>query len=102
SGGWREFEDAVVDHGVSPGSTTTRSELADATGSTQAHVLAAVADRAVFSPDDPGDEDAETVWRVLDELRATLDEGLTRWQKLKVRISLRSLGGYSVTRLFTR
>ena len=33
---------------------------------------------------------------------ASLDEGLTRWQRLKARISLRSLGGYSVRDLFKR
>ena len=102
SGGWREFEDAVVDHGLSPGVASTRSEVAAITGAVQAQVLAAVADRATFSPDEPAPGDAETVWRAVDDLRASLDDGRTRWERLKARISLRSLGGYSVTKLFTR
>lgn len=102
TGGWREFEDAIVDHGLSPGVATTRSEVAAITGVLQAQVLAAVADRATFSPDEPAPGDADTVWRVVDDLRTSLDGDLTRWERLRARISLRSLGGYSVTRLFTR
>ncbi|MCU1439922.1 MAG: transglutaminase protein [Rhodoglobus sp.] len=102
SGGWKEFEDSVVDHGLSPAPSATRSEVAAIAGGTQSEVLAAVADRATFSPDEPLPADAESVWRALHELEASLDAGLTRWQKLRVRISLRSLGGYSVTKLFKR
>jgi transglutaminase-like putative cysteine protease len=102
SGGWQEFEDAVVDHGLSPAASATRSEVAAIAGGTQSQVLAAVADRAIFSPDDPQTTDAEAVWRAVDELRVTLDDGLTRWQRFKARISLRSLGGYSVRNLFKR
>jgi hypothetical protein len=102
SGGWREFEDAVVDHGLSPAASATRSEVAAIAGGVQSQVLAAVADRAVFSPDEPAQTDAESVWRAVDELHASLDEGLSRWQKLRARISLRSLGGYSVRDLFKR
>ncbi|MBX3098137.1 MAG: transglutaminase domain-containing protein [Salinibacterium sp.] len=100
SGGWQEFEDSVVDHGLSPAATATRSEVASIAGGMQSQVLAAVADRANFAPDDPVDSDADSVWRAVDELQASLDAGLTRWQRLRARISLRSLGGYSVRRLF--
>ena len=102
SGGWQEFEDAIVDHGLSPAASSTRSEVASIAGGVQSQVLAAVADRAVFAPDDPSLTDADSVWRAVDELQAQLDSGLTRWQRLKARISLRSLGGYSVRRLFGR
>ncbi len=100
SGGWQEFEDSVVDHGLSPAASATRSEVASIAGGTQSQVLAAVADRAIFAPDDPQESDADSVWRAVDELQASLDTGLTRWQRLRARISLRSLGGYSVSRLF--
>ncbi|MEQ1736318.1 MAG: transglutaminase-like domain-containing protein [Rhodoglobus sp.] len=102
SGGWQEFDDAVVDHGLSPAASATRSEVASIAGGVQSEVLAAVADRAIFSPDDPHASDAESVWRAVDELHKSLDMGLTRWQRLKARISLRSLGGYSVRNLFKR
>ncbi|MDO7881542.1 transglutaminase domain-containing protein [Salinibacterium soli] len=101
-GGWQEFEDSVVDHGLSPSATATRSEVASIAGGVQAAVLAAVADRAMFSPDDPAPSDADSVWRAVDELRGSLDAGRTRWQRVKARISLRSLGGYSVSKLFRR
>jgi transglutaminase-like putative cysteine protease len=100
SGGWQEFEDSVVDHGLSPAASATRSEVASIAGGVQSQVLAAVADRAVFAPDYPLESDADSVWRAVDELQASLDTGLTRWQRLRARISVRSLGGYSVNRLF--
>jgi len=81
SGGWQEFEDAILDHGLSP---------------------AAAVDRAIFSPDEPAPVDAERVWRAVDELQDSLDHGLSRWQRIRARISLRSLGSYSVRTLFTR
>lgn len=102
SGGWEEFEDAVLDHGFTPGPAPTRIEVAQSVGGTQPFVLAAVADRAIFAPGEPDAEQAEQLWRSVDELRYSLDAGLTRWERIKALISLRSLGGYSVTSLFTR
>ncbi len=102
SGGWQEFEDAVIDHGLEPPISPTRTEVASIVGGVQSLVLAAVADRAVFSPDQPGDEEADRVWRAVTDLRASMDDGRTRWQRIRAAISLRSLGGYSVKRLFRR
>jgi hypothetical protein len=102
SGGWQEFEDAVVDHGFEPPSFPTRTEVAATVGGVQPLVLAAVADRAVFSPDQPRDDEADQVWRAVSDLRESLNGGLTRWQRIKAAISVRSLGGYSVKRLFRR
>lgn len=102
SGGWEEFEDAVLDHGFTPGPAPTRIEVAQTVGGTQPFVLAAVADRAVFAPGDPDVEQADQLWRSVDELRYSLDLGLTRWERIKAMVSLRSLGGYSVTSLFKR
>jgi hypothetical protein len=102
SGGWEEFEDAVLDHGFTPGPAPTRIEVAQTVGGTQPFVLAAVADRAVLAPGEPDAEQAEQLWRSVDELRYSLDLGLTRWERIKAMISLRSLGGYSVTSLFKR
>jgi hypothetical protein len=101
SGGWQEFEDAVLDHGFTLAPSSTRTEVAQVAGGGKALVLAAVADRAVFSPAQPGEADAESVWRAVDELGDALGAGLTRWQRLRSRVSLRSLGGYSVRTLLT-
>jgi hypothetical protein len=101
-GGWDEFADAVVDHGFQPPPAATRSEVAGVVGTLPSRVLAAVADRAVFAPDDADPADADRVWDAVGELRASLDQGLTRRQRLMALVSLRSLGGYSVRGLFRR
>lgn len=92
SGGWNEYRDRVVDHGHTPAPTATRRELATTVGGGQAVILAAIADRAMFSPRSPTDEEADKVWKAVGELSANLGRGATRWQRFKARISLRSLG----------
>src|SRR5690606_3992686 len=102
SGGWMEFEEAVVDHGYEPPPSATRTEVARTVGGTRSLVLASVADRAVFSPETTQETEAEKGWRAVDELREALGQGRTRWQRIKALVSVRSLGGYSVKRLFRR
>lgn len=101
-GGWDEFADAVVDHGYEPPPAATRSEVAEVAGGLPARVLAAVADRAVFAPEAADPADADRVWDAVADLRDVLGVGLTRWQRLKARVSLRSLGAYSVRSLWRR
>jgi len=101
-GGWQEYADAVVDHGYDAPANATRRELAHVVGGGKPAVLAAVTDRAVFSPSQTMDEDADKVWRAVTDLEASLGKGRTRWERLRARISTRSLGGYSVSRFFKR
>ncbi|MBX3194452.1 MAG: transglutaminase domain-containing protein [Microbacteriaceae bacterium] len=98
-GGWEEFADTVVDHGYSPPEAATRSELAGVVGTLPSRVLAAVADRAVFAPEDPDPVDADHVWDAVGDLRAVLDGNTNRRGRVKALVSLRSLGGYSVRNL---
>lgn len=102
SGGWDEYADAVIDHGFAAPPAATRSELAAVAGGLPARVLAAVADRAVFAPERADPADADRVWDAVGDLRASLDLGLTRRQRLRALVSLRSLGAYSVRSLFRR
>ncbi|MEO8529437.1 MAG: transglutaminaseTgpA domain-containing protein, partial [Pseudolysinimonas sp.] len=102
SGGWDEFADAVVDHGFTPPPAATRSELAAVAGGLPSRVLAAVTDRAVFAPELAEAVDANRVWDTVADLRLTLDQGLTRRQRLRALVSVRSLGAYSVRSLFRR
>ena len=102
SGGWKEFEDAVVDHGFSPPRFATRSEVAATVGTAQSATVAAVADRAIFAPIEPDASEATELWKSIDELTASLSLGKTRWERIKARISVRSLGGFSARRLFPR
>jgi len=101
-GGWQEYADAIIDHGYEAPATATRRELAAVVGGGKSAVLAAVADRAVFSPVESAPDDADKVWRAVGELTSNLDVGRTRWERIKARISLRSLGGYSFSRKTTR
>ncbi|WP_166865184.1 transglutaminase domain-containing protein [Salinibacterium sp. ZJ70] len=92
-GGWDEFADLVVDHGLPVSPAATRSEVAAVVGTLPSRVLAAVVDRAVFAPGQPADADAERVWNTVTELRSALDSGRSRRARLRARVSLRSLGG---------
>lgn len=91
-GGWREFADAAVDHGYHRPPAATRLEFATTIGGTRAAALAQVADRAVFSPLAPSREEADTVWKAVDDLRSQLDRRDTRWKRWLAAVSLRSLG----------
>ncbi|MDQ1597956.1 MAG: hypothetical protein QOI70_1380 [Microbacteriaceae bacterium] len=102
SGGWREFEDAVLDHGFIPPPHPTRTEVAATVGGSRPLVLAAVADRAAFAPTEPLSDEADQVWRAVRDLRVSLGAGRSRRERLRAAISLRSLRGYSVKSLFTR
>jgi transglutaminase-like putative cysteine protease len=92
AGGWREFADTAVDHGYEPPPAATRKEFAGTIGGSRASALASVADRAVFSPIAPTQEEADTVWKAVDELRGQLGARDTRWKRLLAAVSLRSLG----------
>jgi len=102
SGGWQEYRDAVIDHGFALPESATRSEVAETAGGVQAAVLAAVADRAVFAPEDANDREADRVWRAVEELRASLDRGMTRWERLKADVSLRSFSDSRFMRFIAR
>lgn len=102
SGAWDEFRDTAVDHGYSEPSAATRTEFAEVVGLEQSRTLAAVADRAVFSPEAPGAREADRIWVAASELNASLGRGISRWRRFRARISLKSLGGYSVRKLLVR
>lgn len=101
-GGWDEFADTALDHGYAPPPNATRNEVAALVGAMPGRVLAAVADRAVFAPESSDPMDADRVWDTVTELRAALDLGRSRRQRILSLISVRSLGGYSVRKLFRR
>ncbi|HOA86918.1 MAG TPA: transglutaminase-like domain-containing protein [Microbacteriaceae bacterium] len=115
-GGWDEYVDGAVDLGHTAPGVLTRSELAAhfardrAAASTAvagpaqaagagAHVdagaqLAELADRAVFAPEPPRDEDAAHFWRMVEAERATRAAGVGAWQRLRAAVSLRSFARY--------
>jgi hypothetical protein len=102
SGGWQEFEDSLLDHGYSPPPSGTRTEVAAVAQAPAAHDLAVHADRAIFSGADPKSDEVDAFWTNVTDLENQLHTGLSRWARFTTKISLRSLGGYSVTSLFKR
>ena len=90
AGGWDEFADTAIDYGYDPLPHATRRELADVVGGPAPAALAADVDRVTFSPEPPSMEQADRIWSVVGELRGTLSEGRTRWERLRAAISLRS------------
>ncbi|TFC81252.1 transglutaminase domain-containing protein [Cryobacterium cheniae] len=94
-GGWREFSDAALDHGIDVPAGATRTELAALVPGGAPLPLAVAVDRAVFSPERPGNAAAEEVWTAVTDLRRSLGAGRTRTDRIRALVSLRSLGRYA-------
>lgn len=95
SGGWREFADSAIDFRVAVPRSATRTELAEAVGGMRPLVLASVVDRALYSPGEPADADAVSVWGSVGELRESFAHEKNRRERLTALISLRSFGRYA-------
>ncbi len=94
-GGWREFSDAALDHGIDVPAGVTRTELAALVPGTEPMTVAVAVDRAVFCPERPGNAEAEEVWTAVTELRHSLGARSRRTDRLRALVSLRSLGRYA-------
>ena len=94
-GGWREFADRVVDTGVAVPVSATRTEFAEHVGGMRPLVLASFVDRAVFAPGEPTADDADRVWKAVGELGDEMSAKLTRRQRIRALVSLRSFGRYA-------
>ncbi|BDV29700.1 transglutaminase-like domain-containing protein [Microbacterium terricola] len=90
AGGWDEYVDAAVDAGREAPPSATRSELAAAFATAAGDVLAAGADRAVFSRDAVSAEEARAFWRTVDEERRALRRASDPWRRFAAAVSLRS------------
>jgi hypothetical protein len=93
-GGWDEYIDVALDHGYPVPTTETRSQVAAEYRTPRGLALATLADRAVFGPVDPGMDDGEKFWDILESERLAFARGMTRWQRLRAALSLRSFGQY--------
>lgn len=100
-GGWRDVTDEARDFGVEVHPSATRTEVAGAIGRPQALVLARVADRAVYAPEEPDGLEADRVWASADGLRASFAEGRPRRERWRAAISPRSLRRYPEPRATT-
>ncbi|RGE23224.1 transglutaminase domain-containing protein [Leucobacter sp. wl10] len=91
-GAWEEMLDRARDAGVRIPAGATRSEAAAALATAPAAWAAARVDRAVFSPDAIGDEEAARLWRAADDDRAERAARMSRLARLRAEYSLRSYG----------
>lgn len=89
-GGWDEYVDTAIDHGLPAPAAHTRSELAAVYATPDAPTLALVADRAVFSGAGLSPEEAEEFWRLVDDERRRFDEKTTIGRRLLAAVSLES------------
>ena len=94
-GGWQEFADSVTDHAVPVPPQATRTELARSVGGVRALWLAGEVDRAVFAPDGAAEIDPDGIWVSVRELQESLRAGLSRRDRLRAVISVRSFGRYA-------
>ncbi|AZS42668.1 hypothetical protein BWL13_00203 [Microbacterium oleivorans] len=106
SGGWDELVDRAVDYRVAVPAGSTRAESASVVGEAfdgaRVATLAQQADADVYGPGDPSPEDVDNFWREVDVIVASMAGGATFWQRLRARLSLRSLRRTSTNRWVRR
>ena len=91
-GAWSEVRDALLDHGTAASASMTRQELAEITALPAATTVAVLADTAQYSVDDVTESDVIRAWSEADGVVKDLSANLTRWQKLRAKISVKSFG----------
>jgi len=89
-GGWDEYVDAAVDHGLPTPQTETRAELAERYGTPGAATLATTSDRAVFSDAVLGADESDEFWRIVDEERRRFAASVPLWRRALAAVSLTS------------
>lgn len=104
SGGWDELVDSAVDLRAPVAAGATRAESAAVVGerfaAPRVAALATRADLDVYGPGDPAPEDVEAFWREVDDIVGEMRGSTTLWQRLRARLSVRSLrGSLSLRRL---
>ena len=96
-GGWDEYVDAALDNGKPAPTSETRSEIARLYGTPRAHILATMADRAVFHADPPEAAASDQFWAIVEAERRSLSAGKSRWQRFRSAVSLRSFTRHLTT-----
>lgn len=95
SGGWDELVDRATDYGapVRPGATRQEEAgvLTAALAEPRVASLATRADLEVFGPTEPTPDDIEAFWTQVDEIVGGMGKERSLWQRLRARLSIRSL-----------
>lgn len=95
SGGWDELVDHATDFGTPVRTGSTRGQDAEiveaAFAEPRVATLARQADVEVFGPSEPTQADIDEFWRQVDELIGGMGAKRTFWERVRARLSLRSL-----------
>ncbi len=95
SGGWDELVDHATDFGAPVRTGATRGEdalvVATAFAEPRVQTLASRADVEVFGPVEPTQADIDEFWRQVDELQGSMGASRSLRERLRARLSLRSL-----------
>lgn len=91
-GAWHELIDARTDDGVRVPAGADRRTIALALDVPAARWAAWTADRAVFSREGIDGDDADELWRVVDEATAERRAAMGPWERIRARYSLASFG----------
>ena len=91
-GAWNEIRDAALDHGTAAPASVTRQELAEMTAIPAATTVAVLADTAQYSQDSVTESEVIRAWSEADGVVRELGAHLTRWQRIKAMISVKSFG----------
>ncbi|QQD74975.1 transglutaminase domain-containing protein [Curtobacterium sp. YC1] len=90
-GAWDEYRDALLDRGHEVSGAATRREAVAGAPGAGGTGLAALADRAVFGPNDPDATTADRMWSATEDAIGTLHTGRNRRERFRSAVSLRSL-----------
>ena len=91
-GAWSEIRDALVDHGTVASDSQTRLEVAAQTQIPAATTVAVLADTAQYSTDQISEAEVTKAWADVERVVTGLNTNLTRWQKFRAKISVKSFG----------
>jgi hypothetical protein len=91
-GAWNEIRDAALDHGTAAPASVTRQELAEMTAIPAATTVAVLADTAQYSQDTVTESEVIRAWSEADGVVRELGAHMTRWQRIKAMISVKSFG----------
>ena len=89
--GWRELIDHARDLGGAVPAGQTRREDARSVAALGLEPLASSADAVVFGRGHPLPESATWYWSEVDRMRSQMSNTVSRWQRLRAAVSLRSL-----------
>jgi len=94
--GWDEYVDNALDSGLAPLPLATRLEAAATYGTSNGAQLARMTDAATFGTDVAIEDDAARFWELVEADRKEWLATRSRWARLRMRLSLRSVW-HSVT-----